>query len=1158
MNTGNVEERRLLTILFADLSGFTALSAKLDPEEVKDVASICFEHLNQAIVREGGTIHKYEGDLVIALFGFPSAHEDDPERAIRASLKIMTLVPQINETISAKLQRKTDLSLHVGVNSGIVYIGEVGSKDKREYTVMGDVVNLASRLKDIAKRGEIAVSDPVFRASSYLFEYEACPPVSVKGIDEPVRAFKPLRPKAKPEPKRGVQGIHSPLVGRDKEFELLKQAVEKLGGGQGGAVFILGDAGLGKSRLLLELKKLIVDCRMPITTLEGFCLSQAEIVAYSPFLQILENIFEITEQDASTTVQDKLVDRMKNIMPDAWEEVVPYIGYLFSIRFADQLDEKVKYLGPKDLRVQIFSSVKRLLTAISRDRPLLVVIEDYHWIDKESLELLEFIFAQPDTAVEEPEPLPLLFVGLSRIDKEKECYRVKERLKKKLDGDFTEICLRPLDKEKSSQLLHNLLSIAGLPENFKTRIMAKAEGNPFYVEEIIRSLIDNRVIVYGDGVWRLGAKVSDLSAITIPDTVQAVIASRLDRLDPDLRNVLQIAAVIGRSFYVPVLEELCGLESMILTVHLATLEDHEFITEHRRTPEPEYTFRHPLLQEVVYGRLLKTKRKKLHRSIGEVIEKLYQRRLDEFTELLAYQFANSDNADKAIEWLARAGERAKNRYANDEAIRYFERVISFIGSEQSASTRSGAQGPDRLCMMHESLGDIFGLKGEYVLALQHYEAMDNACKDNELIQSRSRRKTAEIFQKQSSHEKALKALDEVEKMHTSDSDVAILERAEVHLLRSWVYVSTGKTEEAVREVEAGLKLIDELETRKEVDRNVLNQLRAKGFNSLGLIMYHKGENDKAIEIYQKFMKISEETRNKRSIAIATHNLGLAYSAQGERDQALEILQKSLKAFEEIGDKSGVGSNLSGIGNIYHMRGEYGKAIELYQKFLKISEEIGYQRGVSITIFNLASLYKEKGEYDKAIKLSQKKIKMSEESGDLHGAGLAACNLGELYLIMGEPTKAEEYLLKAEGIFKKTIDQPSLIIVSTLIAELRNSQSNSTTAIKYADQAYELARELKAKSELGTCYLTYGKIYTSTPDFKKAEDNFQKAIGIFSELQLKKNLADVYLEYARMLTKGVQHKIYQRGAAEEYLEKARALYEELKLDHKIKDVESLRG
>ncbi|MEW6687024.1 MAG: adenylate/guanylate cyclase domain-containing protein [Candidatus Edwardsbacteria bacterium] len=828
--TQKTEERRLITILFADISRFTALSHKLDPEDVQEVANTCFEYLNQPINRQEGTIHKYEGDLVIALFGIPTSHEDDPERAIKAGLEMMGLVPEINETISKRLKAKgvvADLGLHIGINCGTVVAGEVGSLEKKEYTVMGDVVNLASRLKDNAKRGEIIVSEPVFRASRYLFDYKALPPVTAKGIEEPVWVFKPLKIREKPDPKRGIQGLYSPLVGRDKDLESLKQSVKKLEKGRFGAAFILGDAGLGKSRLYEELKKHLISTtqpegcdytffkkhltnyQSPITILEGRCLSYGDAITYWPFLQILEQIFGITDADSPKIIQEKLLKKARHLFPDDWKEIVPYLGYLFAIRFSDELDEKVKYLEPKDLRIQLFISVRKLLFQISRSQPVLIAIDDCQWIDATSLELIEFIF-------DSPEPFPLLFLGLARIEKEKPYYKTRENLKKKLADDYLEIILEPLDMDSSAQLTHNLLKVPGFSKKFRDKILAKAEGNPFYLEEILRSLIDSNILIFKSGIWTLSPLPYALSSIQIPDTVQAVIASRLDRLHQDVREVLQMASVMGRSFYVRILAHLGEFEELMLTLYLATLEEFEYIqklesqklkTESQKLKaesqklkaesqklkaeieyiqkskicnlqsEIEYMFRHPLLQEVVYNSLLKKRRKELHRRTGEAIEKIFHNRLDDFAEILAYQYINSDSPEKAIEWQKKAGHKAKERYANDKAIGYFEKVISIIKQQKLV----GAIHELPLIDAYEALGDVHNLKAEYEQAIKNYEEMfDNAT--DKIVKAKARRKIADVCEKQGKYDDALKILESAEQILKGDSIDEIKERAEIHIL----------------------------------------------------------------------------------------------------------------------------------------------------------------------------------------------------------------------------------------------------------------------------------------------------------------------------------------------------------------------------------------
>ncbi len=1096
-----VEERRLLTILFADLSGFTALSSTLDPEDVREVANTGFEILGKPIIKEGGTIHKYEGDLMIALFGFPVTHEDDPERAIRAALEMLELVPDINKILSKKLKKETELGLHIGINSGTVVVGEVGFTEKREYTIMGDAVNLTARLKDVAKAGEVVVAESVFRASRYMFNYEACPPVSVKGISEPVRVFRPLAIKDKPEPKRGIKDLFSPMVGRDKELNMLKQAVDKLKDGQGGAFFIFGGAGLGKSRLLAELKNSLDQNQKKIKIFEGRCLSYGENVPYWPFLRILQNIFDITEQDTPEMIQGNLLKKVRDILPDAWAEVLPYVGYLFTVHLTDELDEKIKYLDSKNLKLQIFASVRTLLTKLAASTPILLIVEDYHWIDKESLELLEFIF---DRELQQP----ILLLALSRPEKDKECYKTKANLKKRLGKHCHEIQLKPLDSKASSQLVYNILKIAGITEQFKDKILAKAEGNPFYVEEIIRSLIDSSLLLFTSGVWHLA---TDIDSITIPDTVQSTIAARLDRLEQDARNVLQMASVMGRNFYVSVLEYLAKTDSLMLTLHLATLEDYEYINETKRHPELQYVFRHPLLQEVTYNSLLKKKRKELHRRTAEAIEIIFKDRLDDFAEVLAHQYVNSDNISKATEWLKKAGARAKERYANDEAKEYFKMLVGILKEETTGQETE-------LRSAYESLGDICYTKSEYDSAIKYFKAMEQLTGDDKIMQSRARRKISDSLQKQHKNEEAFEILVEAEKLLPGYSEQELLEKAKIYISKSWIQRIRGQLDEAISHGAMALATID-IDRPNVLDERGLKLFKAQAFNSLGSVYYVKGEINRAIELNEKHLRLSEEVNDKRDIGVASNNLGNAYSDIGNFD----------------------------------------KAIELYERSLKIAGEIGYRRGVAIANGNLGIVYIERGEYEKALEFFRQEKKVSEDLNDKMGIASADYKIGVSYLEMRKINEVEEYLVRALDRYKEGGDIVRLIDIYTKLADTKIAQGASEKEINdLLAKAWKLLEGADLKSSLATFYLTKCRLSATMGNFKEAEENFERSIKFFDEAGQKKYLADAYCEYARVIKIGIASGVFSSRTANEYYDKALAIYQELKLLNKVRDIEEERN
>ncbi len=1100
-----VEERRLLTILFADLSGFTALSSALDPEEVGEVVSIGFEHLSNPIVEHGGTVLKYEGDLIIAMFGFPSTHEDDPERAIKAGLEMLNLVPQVNEALSRRLRRKTALGLHIGINTGTVFVGEIGSATKREHTIMGDPVNITARLKDIAQDGEVIVAEPVFRAARYLFEFEALPPVELKGIRGPVRIFKPRRLKEKPDPKRGIAGLHSPMVGREEEFDQLLTAVEKLGAGRGGVFFVLGNAGLGKSRLYAELLTHLSTSPAPVTLLFGRCFSYGENVPYLPFLHVLESLFDISEHDSMKSFKGKIVAKTKALCPGNWEELVPYLSYVFSVRGAEESEDKVKYLDAQGLKTQIMLSIKKLLATLAQDKPVLLVIDDYHWIDNESLDLIESIFGTADRP-------PVLLLALSRIEKDKPGYRTKENLRPRLGPDFREIVLKPLDDRATLLLVSNLLKIVGISEEFIRKILAQAEGNPFYAEEIIRSLIDSGVLVYKDGIWKLTAEVA---SVRIPDSVQALIATRLDRLEQETKSILQVASVIGRNFYERILERLCQIDNLMLSLQLATLEDFEYIVKSKQQPEPEYAFRHPLITEVIYNGLLKKRRKELHRKTGEIIEELYPDRLDELTEVLAYQYGNSDNLKKGVEWSLKAGRKAKAQFANEEAIRYFRQVIALAdeGSTGAETARLEA---------HEALGDIYLIQGRHELGVEAYRKMFSHAGRDRVLQSKSKRKTAELYHRMNRMDDALRELAEAEQMLTLKTAPDIVEAVEVQIARCATNRSRAEFGEARRDGEKALALL---------------------------------EADAASNQPQ----IAEATR-KRLRAAALRNLANAYYMSGDIVKGPELLKESLRLAEELGDKLSIARTNNSLGNFYSDAGRFDQAIEAYMTYYNTSKEVGYAAGVEAASSNLGILYLDLDQDAVAIKHLEEGLRVAEETNDRHGIGHTRFVLGAVYLARIEDyVKAEQYLMDAKTILEDGGNRITLADLYSKITDLRIAQKrqDEKETTEYAEKSLHLAEKAGAKGLLAYIHRVFGKLYAAQSRIPEAEGKLRQSINAYLELAQPKYAADTCLEYAKLLqdwdARGVRHE----DSADVYFDRAAQLYGDLKLTARVKLVATSR-
>ncbi len=529
-------ERKQVTVMFADISGFTAMSEKLDPEEVRSMINACFERLGAVIDRYGGHIDKFIGDEIMALFGAPAAHENDPERALRAALDMMAALEAFNAEHAALIPKP--LKLHFGINTGLVIAGGIGTRQRQDYSVMGDTVNLAARLEDLSEAGEILVGEDTYRLTAPLFHFETRPPVRVKGKEKPVQVYRVERAKAGGGQVRGIEGLYSPMVGRQAEFERSK-ALLYFENGQGGVLSIIGDAGLGKSRLMLELEKYF-GATSQITWAEGHALSYGENASYLVARAVLRHLLRIAPDAPPLEAGETLRHEVSRLAPAQAESLYPLLAYLLDAPLDEESARPLKYLEGEMLHQRLFQAVQQLLLARAKEQPLALVWDDLHWGDPSSLALLESLL--PLTR-----QCPLVLALIYRPVRDGRMWAFHQRLQKRLGQAHQVIELAPLSAEESSQLLDNLLGLSDLPAKIRQLILNKAEGNPFYIEEVIRSLIDSGRLVRSAGGlrWQAGAELEEVS---LPDTLQGVIMARIDRLDPESKRTLQVASVIGRNF----------------------------------------------------------------------------------------------------------------------------------------------------------------------------------------------------------------------------------------------------------------------------------------------------------------------------------------------------------------------------------------------------------------------------------------------------------------------------------------------------------------------------------------------------------------------------------------------------------------------------------
>lgn len=700
-------ERRVVTILFCDVKGSTSMADKLDPEEWAGIMKRAMAFLIPPVTQHEGTVARLMGDAILAFFGAPTTHEDDPQRAVRAGLEIVEGI----KTFREKLMRERDLdfNVRVGINTGLVFVGAIGAGQRAEYTAMGDAINLAARMEQTAQPGSVQITEQTFKLVEPWFECEALGGIQVKGKSEPIVTYRVLGVKARPGRGRGLErhGLSAPLIGRKQELKSIESCLQRLyERDEGSIIGIIGEAGLGKSRLVAEAKSIASWNSLSVLWLEAQTLSFGQTISYWPFQQILRSWAGITEEDDADTSWSKMESRVRGLFGEETIDYLPYLASLLTLEVRGDYAERVKYLDGDAMGKQIFLTSRRFFERLARSQPTILVFEDLHWMDESSTLLLEHLLSLVES-------VPLMIFGVSRSEGETPAARLRELCTHDFADHYTEIRLAPLSESESAQLIDNLLDIEDMPVRLRELVINKADGNPFFLEEVLRTFIDSGVVARdaSSGRWRATAHIE---AIHIPNTIQGVIMARLDHLNEELKQVLRVASVIGRSFLYRVLKAITEAGQR-LDDDLTELQATELIREKQHLPELEYVFKHALAQEATYESILLQKRRELHAHVAEAIEQLFAERLEEFYGLLAYHFAKAEVWEKAQEYLLKAADLAGQMAGDAEALNLYEQAMVAYGR-----AFGDRWDPVQRASLERKMGEALSHRGEYSLALEHF------------------------------------------------------------------------------------------------------------------------------------------------------------------------------------------------------------------------------------------------------------------------------------------------------------------------------------------------------------------------------------------------------------------------------------------------------
>jgi class 3 adenylate cyclase/tetratricopeptide (TPR) repeat protein len=856
-------ERRQVTILFADTAGFTTLAEQLDPEEVHEIIEGCFERITTEVHRFEGTINQYTGDGVMALFGAPIAHEDGPRRAAHAALGIQHTLREYSNELQA--QRGLTLQLRIGLNTGLVVVGKIGDDLRMDYTAVGDTTNLAARLQQMAQPGSVVISEATHKLVSGFFETLDLGEVPIKG-HTPVRAFELLRPRGRRvrfdvAVERGL----TPFIGRSRDLGTLLDRFHEVKAGRGQIVFIAGEAGIGKSRLVLEFRRALTQAGEDVTWLEGRCISFGQSIPFLPLIEQLRANFRIEEFDGEQEIITKLDHGIKRI--EHLEDHIPSIRYLLSV---DPGDPRIAAMGALARRKQLFEALRALALRSARLRPLILVVEDLHWLDSSTEEFLGFLM---DSVV----AVPLMLVLT---------YRSGYTPPYGSRSFHTTLTLHSLSEAESLAMAGYVLGRKPFPEELKSALMIKAEGVPLFIEEVTKSLLELGILRWEHGGYQM---VKETIEVRVPDTIQEIIMARLDRLSEEGKHTVQVASVIGRQFPARLLERVAGWGAHLREV-LRELQALEFIYERELLPESAYIFKHGVIQDVAYNSLLMQRRKELHRVVGKAIEVLYRDRLEEHYGELAHHFSQGEVWERALAYGRQAGAKAMARLAYREAVACFEQALGALRHL-----------PEDRDQLEQAIDLRFDLR-QALFPLREFGRMLDYLREAETFAKAlgDQRRLGQVYGYMTNYFRMIGEYD-----HAAASGeraltiAACLGDFQLQVVTNQylgiVYYVQGDYQQAVRFLRKNVEALGGDQLHERFGLSSLPVVMSRAW--LVLVLAQTGDFAEAITIGEEAIQMAEAADHPYSRIAAYFGVGIMYLSQGDLQKAIPVLERGVTLYE---------------------------------------------------------------------------------------------------------------------------------------------------------------------------------------------------------------------------------------------------------------------
>ncbi|WEX77018.1 AAA family ATPase [Sinorhizobium numidicum] len=1005
-------DRRTVTVVFADLCGFTSLSEQIDPEILQALQNELFEELTEAVEAYGGFVDKFIGDALLALFGAPLAHEDDPERALLAALEMVSRAGRVGERWRKRIG--SPLSLHVGVNTGTVVTGAFGAGDTKSYSVTGDTVNTAQRLQSMAGPDEILVGPVTHKLTRHAFAYETLGAVSLRGKTGSLQVHRVTGALETPRAARGLDalGLDAPLIGRDAEIGRMRDCLALACAGTAQLVRLTGEAGIGKSRLVSEfLASVGEDARFAHVVVRRAACSPLGEPSYGTLATVLRSAYGISPGDTAEKTGERLASGLAEIgFPAA--EVDELMPLFFHILGMGDREGVLQHITPEQIRRQLFSIIRTIFERRLERAPLLLVIEDLHWADSASLEALRFVLDRLDRS-------PLMLLTTQRP------YSGPERL---VPGraSVTALRLSPLSPANGQRLLSAFFGEDCLPGYLCERILTRAGGNPLFIEEIVRGLIELETLRRDGSRWYVA---DGETGVDIPVGIEAMLLARIDRLPQEVRRMVHCAAVIGPSFDADLLAAISA-DPAEVDAGLELLCDAEIIEETAGGPQASqaYRFVQSLLHEVVYNNLLVKRRMQIHAAIADALERRYGEDPQRFEELafLAHHFSQSADRAKGARYLMAAGDRARQLCANEDAIRFYRQAMGALAA-------LGEERPEWF-VARERIADLLGPSGQRAAAEEHYRALLGCGRvaADPVASARILRKLGHLLWEAGNRDQAqVNFAEAATLLKNADAPVEnaslLQERGHLAFRMGDYLAASAWADEALMRVKALTPAAGD-ETRREAAL-----VTAEALNTKGVALARRGRTREAISAVEESVAVAEAATLMHAACRGYTNLGVLYTIVDPK-LAIDVCRRGLDMARRIGDLSFQARLLANLA-VAHCTFTDRCGIEgvpAAERAIEIDRALDQRDHLPVSLLVLGQIYQCHERPRDARELYGEALELAGETGEAQVLFPCYDGLATLCLDEGNLAEAERYFGLARDVCARhDLDPEALVILPFL-------------------------------------------------------------------------------------------------------------------------------